>query len=179
MRLSPPLPIEEGHSTSDFSCGEQSLDDWLKDQALKSERMGSARTFVVCSDSKVIGYYCLSSASASREDLPRSQRHGRPRSLPCILLGRLGVHIDYQRSGLGQSLVKDAFQKCCFTSNCVGVMLILVDALNDKARSWWMIRYGFKILSKEDPYRLYLPMETVRKAIVATPSETAPGAAVD
>src|SRR5208337_3564042 len=47
------------HDLSKFECGEQALDDWLRRRALQNEGSGASRTYVVCTDRHVVGYYAL------------------------------------------------------------------------------------------------------------------------
>ena len=70
--LSRPVPIAAAHDVAGFSCGNDALDDWLKTTALKAEGR-SARAYVVCERSAVVGYYC------PRHRLGRAQRRARRR----------------------------------------------------------------------------------------------------
>jgi hypothetical protein len=53
-------PLAEGHDVSGFNCGKHpSLNDWLKRYVLISQKSESARTYVVCRNTVVAGYYSL------------------------------------------------------------------------------------------------------------------------
>ncbi len=52
MKLMVPMPLTESHVTEDFSCGIESLDQWLKRQSLKNQIQGASRTYVVCDEKR-------------------------------------------------------------------------------------------------------------------------------
>ena len=69
MMLDPlpaPEPISVDHHLDLFDCGVASLNEWLKKHALKNERQGASRTYVVADDAKVIGYYCLAAGAVAQ-----------------------------------------------------------------------------------------------------------------
>ncbi len=47
MKYNPPTPIKPEHDIQNFDCGEPTLNDWLKRRALKNEKTGASRTYVV------------------------------------------------------------------------------------------------------------------------------------
>ena len=42
-----PEPLGESHDVEGFDCGNEALDDWLHSRALRNQREGSSRTWVV------------------------------------------------------------------------------------------------------------------------------------
>ena len=60
--IRPPEKLSATHDLSDSDSGEPMLDEWLRRRALHNEASGSSRTYVVCSDKKVVGYYTLAVA---------------------------------------------------------------------------------------------------------------------
>jgi hypothetical protein len=49
-------PVTTAHDISDCFCGEASLDDWLRQRAVKNEASGATRTYFVCLGDDVVGY---------------------------------------------------------------------------------------------------------------------------
>ena len=76
-----PEPLTSQHDTGDFDCGVHSLNDWLRKQALKNEVSGASRTFVVCDNLQVVGYYALATGSVSRQQAPGKIRREMPDSI--------------------------------------------------------------------------------------------------
>ncbi|WP_292432450.1 hypothetical protein [Methylobacter sp.] len=54
--LSAPAPLVAEHRLDDFTCGVDSLDDWLKRRARLNRISGASRTYVVAEGAKVVGY---------------------------------------------------------------------------------------------------------------------------
>jgi hypothetical protein len=59
MTLLPPCPLSKEHMVDDFECGQPQLDIWLKRYAWQNQRAEAARTFVVCDERRVVGFYSL------------------------------------------------------------------------------------------------------------------------
>lgn len=162
MPLSPPRPIDASDDLSQFDCAEESLNDWLRQRALKSEAV-SARTYVVTERRRVVGYYCLAAGGVSRASVPRKIRHGLPDPAPVMVIGRLAVDRDYWGRGVGSGLLKDALQRILQVSAEVGVRAVLVHAIDDDARAFYA-RYGF-IEFPSSSRTLFLPLESVARAL--------------
>ncbi len=61
--LSTPTLLLATHVTDEFDCGESVINDWLIKRVLKNENSGASRTFVVCQNNRVMGYYVLATGS--------------------------------------------------------------------------------------------------------------------
>jgi GNAT superfamily N-acetyltransferase len=85
----------------------------------------------------------------------------RPRYplLPSVLVGRLPVDAEFQRQGSGEGLLYDAMKRVLTHTDQVAAMAVIVDAIDERARSFYE-RHGFSRFAS-DPNRLYLPMTTV------------------
>ncbi|UZE94378.1 GNAT family N-acetyltransferase [Alkalimarinus alittae] len=154
-RISKPEPLRSVHDLSRFSCGIDSLDQWLKTRALKNERINASRTYVVCDELRVAGYYCLATGSIEHNESPSKVKRNMPSPIPVMILGRLAVDIDYQDQKIGKGLLKDAVLRTILISEQVGVKAMLVHAINDSARYFYKA-HGF-IESPFDPMKLLLP----------------------
>ena len=158
--ISAPEPLTENHQLADFDCGHDSLNEWLKKRAFKNQDNGASRTFVICSQEKVIGYYALASGSVERLDAPGSISRNMPEPLPVIVLARLAIDIQHQRQRLGSALLKDAVQRTVFIAKDVGVRALLVHALDDEAKEFYL-HYGF-VESPIDSETLFLSCKQLR-----------------
>jgi len=155
--ISTPEPITTAHLTEPFSCGIPVLDEWLKRRALKNEVSGASRTFVVCHDRRVIGYYALATGSIRHSDAPGNIRRNMPDPIPVMVLGRLAVDKQWQHAGLGRGLLKDAVLRSLSVSQHAGVRALLVHALSDEAKSFY-VHNGF-LKSTIDPMTLVLSLK--------------------
>ncbi len=166
--LTPPEPIEADHRLAEFDSGEPTVDEWLKKRALKNSAGGASRCFVVCSNKTVIGYYSLSAAAIAHETAPKSMRRNMPDPLPALLLGRLAVDRKFHNQGLGSGLLRDAMLRSINIACNTGVFAILVHALHDHAKQFYLSR-GF-VQSPLQPMTLMMTMATVQ-SILTEPDE--------
>jgi GNAT superfamily N-acetyltransferase len=89
-----------------------------------------------------------------------------PDPLPVILLGRLAVDQRYHNQGIGQALLRDAMLRAVNVSKDTGVFAILVHALSESAKQFYLSR-GF-VESPLQPMTLMMTLETIR-SILAEP----------
>ena len=155
--ITAPEPITESHHTELFACGIPVLDEWLRRHALKNEVSGASRTFVVCQDERVVGYYALATGSIEHRDAPGKIRRNMPNPIPVMVLGRLAVDVQSQHAGLGRGLLKDAVLRSLSVSQHAGVRALLVHALSDDAKRFY-VHNGF-LESPIDPMTLVLSLK--------------------
>lgn len=164
MTYTVPEPLNPEHNIDLFDCGEVTLNNWLQERALESESSGAARTYVVCSDNRVVGYYCLSTGSIIRSQSPGKIRRNMPDPIPVIIVGRIAVDCNHQGQGLGKALIKDAVLRSLQASEIVGIRAILIHALNEKARQFYTEKCGF-ISSPIYPLTLMLTLSEAKKTL--------------
>lgn len=140
-----PEPLSSSHQLAKFVSGEAVLDEWLKHRGLKNQALGAARTFVICKKETkcVVGYYSLATGSVNHIEATGNIRRNMPDSIPVIILARLAVDLSFHGKGLGADLLHDAVLRCYRVSENIGVRAIMVHALTDKARRFYL-HHGFK-----------------------------------
>jgi GNAT superfamily N-acetyltransferase len=156
--------LSRAHDRASFDCGNDLLNEWLKQRAGQWERKELARCYVVVrkDESHVLGYYAIASHHVSYTVLPADQARGMPQiDVPVVLLGRLAVDRDAQGQGLGQLLLVDALRRAEHLAQQLGIRAIEVDAIDDGARRFYL-RFGF-IPLLDDQNHLFLPMHVIRK----------------
>ena len=162
--LSPPIPLAPTHDLSQFTCGEPSLDDWLKHRGLKNRMSGALRCFVLCLDNAVAGYYTLSAGAINHEAAPKAMRRNMPDPLPILLIGRLAIDQRCQNQGLDQALLRDAMLRAVSVAGDAGIFALLVHALSEQAKRFYL-SCGF-VESPLQSMTLIVTLHTVR-AILA------------
>jgi len=135
--LSAPTPLLASHVTDEFDCGEPVLNDWLIKRALKNENSGASRTFVVCQNNRVVGYYVLATGSVMHKQAPSKVRRNMPDPVPVMILGRLAVSKNVQSAGLGRGLLRDAILRTLGVSKQAGTKALLVHALSGAAHKFY------------------------------------------
>lgn len=140
-----PCVLTREHDRTQFDSGEKSLDHWLKRNATQNQKKGMCKVYVTTENTsnKVVGYYALAPSSVDHKDAPDSLKKGVARHpIPTVLLARLAVDKNYQGTGTGEALLKDALLRMVSAAQEIGGRAILVHALNDNAVSFYK-RYGF------------------------------------
>ena len=154
-------PLASHHDRASFSCGEPSLDRYIRRQASQDARRRVARVFVASGEppTRVAGYYTLSAASFERDDLPAEVARRLPHyPVPAAVIGRLAVDLRSQGSGIGEVLLLDAIHRIVRAGDTIGVYAVVVDALHERAGAFYE-RYGFLPFPSR-PLRLYLSLRT-------------------
>ena len=142
MGIKAPCPISGQHDASTFDCGHATLNDWLQRHAIKNERKGASRTFVVCKGNTIIGYYSLAVGAVTREEASSKVRRNMPEPIPVMVLGRLAVNTQWQSKDIGVGMLKDAIMRTLIVAEQAGIRAILVHALSEEAKRFY-IHSGF------------------------------------
>lgn len=156
-KLSPPEKLNESHQIENFNSGETQLDDWLKRRALKNEKQGAARTYVVCAGKVVIAYYCLANGAVAQTIAIGRVSRNMPDPIPVMVIGRLAVDCHWQGKGIGQALIRDAILRTLQASEIAGIRAILVHAISEDAKRFYE-KCGFTA-SLEEPMTLMVKLD--------------------
>lgn len=150
-----PQPLASIHDCREFDCGEPVLNEWLKRRALANQITGASRTFVLAGEfNRVLGYYALAVGAVAHTDATGAVRRNMPDPVPVMVLGRLAVDVSCQGGKLGTALLKDAVLRTVAVSENAGMRALLVHALNEPARQFY-IQHGFSA-SPVNPLTLML-----------------------
>ncbi|WP_414579028.1 GNAT family N-acetyltransferase [Anabaena sp. CCY 9402-a] len=159
-----PLNVRK-HIRSDFSCGKDSLDNYIRKQASQYLKRRVATVFVLIDEPElnILAYYTLSSYTIDITVLDESFAKHLPRypRLPATLLGRLAV--DHRQKGkrFGELMLVDALKKSLDVSTQVASLAVIAEALDEEALSFY-IKYGFRQF-KQDSMKLYLPLKSIEE----------------
>jgi GNAT superfamily N-acetyltransferase len=149
-------PLSTVHNRSEFSCGIEPLDRYIKEQAKQDIRRRASACFVAVDseNGKIAGFYTLSAGAVPLPDIPEDQKKRLPRypTVPVARLGRLAVASSYQGQKLGAALLWDAASRAARSE--VMAYALLVDAKDDTAVSFYL-HHGFISLGSR---RLMLPL---------------------
>lgn len=168
-RFSPVENLGSAHDVGDFLCGEDSLDEWVRERARRADERDHARVYVIsdlaCATRRVVGYYAIAAASILREHAAKQLQRNAPDPLPAVLLARLAVDTRYQGHKQADALVRDALVRAVATADVAGAALLLVHALDERAEAFWR-HYGFQP-SPVKERMLMMPMKSIRAAVGA------------
>lgn len=160
LELMAPEKLNNTHDLSAFDCGENSINEYLWNMALKAQDAKHAAVYVTCiKGTKVVkGFYTLTSGSVMRSEVPKSLRRNSPLQHPVTILGRLGVDCTVQGRGVAKALLQDAIERSIYAANTVASSAILVQALNENLAHFYQKHAGF-IPSPVLPLTLMLPLK--------------------
>jgi GNAT superfamily N-acetyltransferase len=162
--------LEEPDELEGFDCGDEPLNNYLKQHALTNQENSSIGvTYVAVEESTpriVLGYFTLATSSIPRARLPKKHVRGLPPyDLPLVLLARLAVDKRFSGKGLGHALISEAFKITLRVSDEVGCRCIITDAYRDKVE--WYARYGFVPIegaAENGPQKMFFDVRTLKAA---------------
>ena len=138
MSLRAPAPLAEHHQLGAFNSGVPSLDDWLTRRARPNQASGASRSFVVCADDIVVGYYALASGAVSAAAAPSRFRRNMPEPIPVAVLGRLAVDQARHKQGIGRALFRDSALRVMQAAEAIGIRGMLVHAISNEAKAFYL-----------------------------------------
>jgi len=155
--------LDRSHEVEGFKCGNESLDDWLKNIARQHQRKNQSATYILAVDQSpttVVGYYALAIRGlVQREVLPQNMKKALPSNVSAITLARLAVALEEQKKGHGERLLLDAMAKAKIASRLIGGSFLFIDAKNTELATFYA-RYGFVALP-DDPLILCMPIADI------------------
>ena len=153
------------HNRSEFSCGVESLERYIRSQANQDLKKKMATVFVLIDtpDTNIMAYYTLSSYTVEITQLDKSIAKRLPRYplLPATLLGRLAVDNRYRGQHLGELMLVDALKKSLEATEKVASLAVIAEAIDEKAVNFYR-KYGFRSFVNS-PMKLYFPMQSIRE----------------
>lgn len=157
-------PLARQHERAAFSCGNKTLDRYLKEMARQDAQRHVAAPFVLIEQSSpktILGYYTLSAFSVDLADLPGEVARKLPSYpiVPATLLGRLAVDRRHHGHGIGELLLMDALRRVNEHSSQIATVAVIVDAIDQNAVEFYK-HFGF-VPFPNRPNRLFLPMQTI------------------
>jgi GNAT superfamily N-acetyltransferase len=160
--ISEPAPLTEAHRLDAFRCSKPELELWLKQRAYKNQVEGASRTFVVCAGDQVVGYYALAAGAVLYDKVPGNIRRNMPDPIPVAVLGRLAVHEDWTKQGIGPGLLKDAVLRTVRLAEEMGMRALLCHAIDEDAKQFYL-HHGF-VESPIEPLMVMLNIAKLAKA---------------
>ena len=149
------IRLTESVIAAGFSCGNAEIDDFFHKEHLDYEREMLARTYVFISDddpAKIVAAVSVSNSSISMTTVSSRARNRmqrgipnvkRKRSYPALLIGRLGVDMQFKGKGIGSQVID--YLKHWFSSNGYDSICryLVVDAVNEPHVLYFYGKNGF------------------------------------
>jgi predicted N-acetyltransferase YhbS len=159
--LGPVQALADAHSLDGFDCGVDVLDRWLRQSARVAAASGTAATYVLCRDERVVGYYAVAMSAVAHERAPSRLWRGMPDPVPVVLLARLALARSEHGRSLGGHLLVDALARCVRGGSEFGARAVVVDPVSREAGDFYR-HFGFRDL---DDRRLWRRLTDIARAL--------------
>jgi predicted N-acetyltransferase YhbS len=165
VRLRSPEPLDTQHHLDSFDCGKPALNEWLLRHARQAQGSGSAKTFVVTDDNRVVGYFSLTVGQVDTLEAPDRIRKGMGQyPIPVVVLARLAVSIQDQGKGIGIGMLQDAIHRTLLIAEQAGIRAMLTHPIDEEASRFYK-RFGF-VTSPLSDQQLLLLLKDARHLFV-------------
>jgi GNAT superfamily N-acetyltransferase len=154
------------HHRDGFDCGNEALNQFLKQTARQHIQKGVSRTFVLVNTEQpeiIIGFFTLTLCEVHLDQFPAKLLKKYPAQVPGVKLARLAVDQAYQRQGIGEVLMIEAMQRALIIADNAGGIGLFVDAKDESAKTYYS-RYGFVSL-EDTSLVLFLPLSVIQQML--------------
>ncbi|MDY6899885.1 MAG: GNAT family N-acetyltransferase [Cyanobacteriota bacterium] len=156
--------LNKHHNRNSFDCGNEALNQFLKQIARQHIQKGISRTFILVDTEQpeiIISFFTLTLCEVRVEKLPSKFAKKYPSKVSGVKLARLAVSELYQRQGIGEIMMIEAMKRALIVAENAGGIGLFVDAKDEAAKTYYS-RYGF--VSLEDAFiEMFLPLSTIVK----------------
>jgi len=155
------VPINDSYDCNRFDCGDQAVNTFLRQLTNGNGDSGSSPVFAAVDELDFInGFYSLTASNIEFAEIPKNLAEKiSTYPVPTVIIDTIAVHRSLQGKGVGSRLLIDALQRIHHAVNDMDVMVVLVEAKNDRLRAFYL-HYGFIPLTGSGS-RLFLPMDKI------------------
>ncbi len=112
-----------------FTCKDEDLESYLKDDALKNQLNRFSVTRIAYFRDIPVGYFTLLNDIITKKEIPwRKQPRYRYSEYPAVKIARLATHGDFERNGIGTLMLTRSVAIAIKLSEHVGCRFITVDS---------------------------------------------------
>lgn len=172
-----PLDIETfspaRHDRSNFDCGVDRLNNYLKLSARKQQKNDMTRVYVAVETGTtvVLGYHAVNVGTMNVAELSAPPRgtpsHGE---IPVLFLGQIAVDQKAPGMGVGSILMHHVFEKASVVASEVGCHAVLLDVMSDgnadafRKRKEWYESFGFRSFASKNA-RMFMTLNQIRQIV--------------
>ena len=150
--------LDTKHDLGNFKSYEKELVNFLTEDALTNQKQKLSVTFLWFYENNLVGYITLLNDKINLEGNLKEffrEKDIHYKSLPALKVGRLCVHDDFLRRGLGKLMLKFATQQANeISENKSGCRFITLDAKRNEKRDRDSIHFykklGFEMLKERN-----------------------------
>jgi len=173
--MTTPIPFEDlefvlldvDHDLSGFHSSEPELDEFLKEDALTNQENLISVTRLVFFKGDLVGFFTLINDSIevrAVEECDREETY-QFRKFPALKIARLATHSDFERFGIGRSMLRKIFTIAITLSHYVGCRIITVDSKHSAVDFYKKFAFKQAIRTPGETVPLYLDLRTALQRI--------------
>lgn len=152
--------LSENHDLSDFDCGDEDLNDFLKNDALAQQNARLNVTKLIMCDGNIIGFTSIltdgimikkiRNEKVKSEIKEKLNINSNKKSISSVKIGRLAIDKKYARKGLGSHILNNILKNLKDISEKeVGFRFIIVEGYA-KAFNFYVTKNGFEHLKNDE-----------------------------
>lgn len=132
------------HDLSNFSCGVEDLDEFLKEDALKQQEKNLSVTYLAIFKNEILGYVSILADRIQCKTI--SHKKGIYSDYPAVKIGRLAIDDKYKGLGLGNDILDTICIMIKKISKKIGISFITVDAYCSSRKFYEKNEFEFGII---------------------------------
>lgn len=151
--------LNEKHDLSEFDCGDEDLNDFLKNDALSQQNEKLNVTKLVMCEGKIIGFSTLLTDTILLRKIndkeirlkikEKLRIEKTNKEISAVKIGRLAIDKKYSRKGLGSHILDNILANLKeISKNRIGFRFIIVEGYA-KALNFYIVKNGFESLEKD------------------------------
>lgn len=151
--------LTEDHDLSEFDCGDDDLNDFLKNDDLKQQKSRLNVTKLILYDRKIIGYVSLLTDTLVLKNIQdekiqlniknQLEIKSKNKNISAVKIGRLALDEKYSGEGLWSHILRNILTNLKIISEKeIGFRFIIVEGYA-KAFNFYVVKNGFEYLKKD------------------------------
>ena len=148
------------HDLSDFDCGDEELNDFLKNDALPQQNAKLNVTKLIMCEGKIIGFASILTDTlmirkirdieVKSDIIEKLNLNSDKNSIAGVKIGRLAIDKQFTRKGLGSHILRNIIYSLKkISEKNIGFRFIIVEGYA-KALNFYIVKNGFDNLEKDD-----------------------------
>lgn len=148
-----------------FCCGHGKIDNFFRNNACDQHKRHKVRVYVALIGGAIVGYYYLVAQSTPPDRVSEEaiKKFGRVNATPCVYLGMIGTHKEFQKNGIGKTLMVHAMRRTLDVAHLIGIYALTLEAVDEKTAGTYE-RWGFKYFL-DGELAMFLPLATIKEIL--------------
>ncbi|WP_407394199.1 GNAT family N-acetyltransferase [Methanobrevibacter sp.] len=150
------------HDLTDFDCGDEELNNFLKEDALNQQNAKLNVTKLVMCDGRIIGYASLLTDTIILKRIKdeklritlkgKLNLNSKEKEISAVMIGRFAIAKKYSGKGLGSHILRNILKNLKeISENRIGFRFIVIEGYAS-AFNFYVLKNGFEYLEKDKKF---------------------------